>query len=168
MNKIAKAAQHSIFILIAFLILGRFPISALGVVLLLLLMDFVLISIATDQQPAGDAPAVWRLGQLTRVGLAFGIPGAAQMLALIVYSQRWYDLSDEESETLAWSVGRDTHTADAASDSERGRSGRARSSRRPHAALLCFSLSLFLVLCVSLLLQDGDVHVGHALRICGP
>jgi H+-transporting ATPase len=103
-NKVAKAAQHSVFILVMFLILGRFPISALGVVLLLLLMDFVLISIATDKQPAGHSPSTWRLAQLTRIGLAIGIPGAGELIPIIILSQRWFDMTVGESETLAWSV----------------------------------------------------------------
>jgi hypothetical protein len=85
-----------------FLILGRFPITALEVVLLLLLMDFVLISIATDVQPAGHSPATWNLAQLTRVGLSIGLPGAAQMLALILVAEDLYDQTVAESQTTAW------------------------------------------------------------------
>jgi len=101
-NKVAKAAMHSTFILILFLILGRFPVTALQVVLLLLLMDFVLISIATDTQPPGHSPSRWNLAQLTRVGLSIGVPGATQILVLILVTDYLYDQPVEESQTMAW------------------------------------------------------------------
>jgi len=101
-NKMTKAAMQSTFILIMFLILGRFPVTALQVVLLLLLMDFVLISIATDKQPPGHSPARWNLGQLTRIGLSIGVPGAGQILALILVTDHVFDQRDGESQTLAW------------------------------------------------------------------
>jgi H+-transporting ATPase len=101
-NKVAKAAMHSVFILVMFLILGRFPVSALQVVLLLLLMDFVLISLATDVQPTGHSPCRWDLAQLTRVGLSIGLPGAGQLCALILVTKDLFNQTVEENQTTAW------------------------------------------------------------------
>jgi H+-transporting ATPase len=101
-NKVAKASQHAVFILVLFLILGRFPISALGVVMLLLLMDFVLVSLATDRQPAGAQPDTWNLAQLTRIGLVIGMLGAGQLMTLILVTNKHDLFTIEQSQTFAW------------------------------------------------------------------
>jgi len=109
-NKVTKASLHSIFILVLFLITKDFPVSALQVVLLLLLMDFVLISIATDRQDPGARPGVWNLFQLTRIGLVPGLLGAGQMMALLFGANADYvgtggfNLTETQRHTFAFEM----------------------------------------------------------------
>lgn len=103
-NKVAKASQHSVFILVMFLITGKFPITALGAVLLLLLMDFVLVSLATDVQPPGSAPEEWNLAQLTRIGLAIGLCGSGEMMTLLLAGNKAWGFNDDQLQTFAWQL----------------------------------------------------------------
>lgn len=102
MNKVAKSMQHSVFIMVMFLIRGEFPISAFGVILLLLLMDFVLVSLATDNQPISPTPCEWNLAQLTRIGLVVGLPGAGQIMTLIFLTDYYNVFNEDELKTMAW------------------------------------------------------------------
>ncbi len=72
LNKLVKTFQTVVFVVVAFLATGRFVVSTSGMVLLLFLVDFVTLSLATDRVRPRAAPARWRVARLTRLGVALG------------------------------------------------------------------------------------------------
>jgi H+-transporting ATPase len=58
-NKIVKTIQTVLFVVVAFLITGDFVVSAFNMLCLLILVDFVTLSLATDNASAGTQPERW-------------------------------------------------------------------------------------------------------------
>ena len=72
LNKLVKTFQTVVFVVVAFLVTGRFVVSTMGMVLLLFLVDFVTLSLATDRARPRAAPEKWDVAHLTRLGVALG------------------------------------------------------------------------------------------------
>ncbi|MEM0128669.1 MAG: plasma-membrane proton-efflux P-type ATPase [Thermoplasmata archaeon] len=83
LSKIVKTFQIAVFVVVAFLLLGRFVVDTFDVVLLLLTVDFVTIALATDTVRGSDRPASWRMGPLFRTGAVVGTLVLVQSLGLL-------------------------------------------------------------------------------------
>jgi H+-transporting ATPase len=85
MNKVVKTFQVAIFTSVAFLITGLQVVSTFDVVLLLFLVDFVTLTIATDNVTWSPQPDNWRIGRFmaSSIGLGiFSLPASLGILAL--------------------------------------------------------------------------------------
>ena len=60
-NKIVKTFQVVLFVIVAFLLTGLFVVGAFQVVLLLFLVDFVTISLSTDNVRPSAKPETWNI-----------------------------------------------------------------------------------------------------------
>ena len=65
-NKIVKTFQVVFFVILAFLFTGLFVVDAFQVVLLLFLVDFVTISLATDNVRPSEKPETWNITPLLK------------------------------------------------------------------------------------------------------
>jgi len=65
-NKVSSTVLKAGYVVVAFLVTGRFVIPALGMVLLVFMTDFVKISLATDRIRPSQAPETWNIGPLAR------------------------------------------------------------------------------------------------------
>jgi len=89
-NKISRTILKAGFVVCAFLVTGRFVISALGMVLLVFMTDFVKISLATDNVRASSTPETWNIGPLVRVAVVLGLLMLGEALALLAFGwHRW-------------------------------------------------------------------------------
>lgn len=77
---------------IAFLVTGKFAVSALSMILLVFMTDFVKISLATDRVRPSRQPETWNIGPLVRLGVVLGIVMLAEALALLAFGWRRFDL----------------------------------------------------------------------------
>ncbi|HMA32726.1 MAG TPA: plasma-membrane proton-efflux P-type ATPase [Casimicrobiaceae bacterium] len=87
-NKVSSTVLKAGFVVVAFLVTGKFVISALGMVLLVFMTDFVKISLATDRVRPSQAPETWNVGPLARIALVIGIAMLVEALALLAWG--WY------------------------------------------------------------------------------
>jgi H+-transporting ATPase len=69
LNKIIKTFEIVLFVVLAFLITGEYIIGAFEIVLLLFLIDFVTIAIATDNVRSSKTPESWDIASLARVAV---------------------------------------------------------------------------------------------------
>ena len=83
LNKLVKTFQTVVFVVLAFLVTGKFVVSTSGMVLLLFLVDFVTLSLATDRVRPRSAPAKWNVAHLTRLGVALGSLCVLESLAAL-------------------------------------------------------------------------------------
>ena len=65
-NKIVKTFQVILFVIVAFLLTGLFVVGAFQVVLLLFLVDFVTISLSTDNVTPSEKPETWNIRPLVK------------------------------------------------------------------------------------------------------
>jgi magnesium-transporting ATPase (P-type) len=82
-NKVSRTILKSGFVVIAFLVTGKFVISALGMVLLVFMTDFVKIALSTDRVRPSQTPETWNLGPLVKIAVILGLFMLAEALGLL-------------------------------------------------------------------------------------
>lgn len=92
-NKIVKTFQIVLFVIVAFLITGLFVVSAFQVVLLLFLVDFVTISLATDNARPSEKPETWDITALVKGATILGFATVAESLGLLYIGLNYLGLS---------------------------------------------------------------------------
>jgi H+-transporting ATPase len=92
-NKIVKTFQIVVFVVLAFLFTGLFVVNAFQVVLLLFLVDFVTISLATDNTRPSEKPETWNIASLLKTSIVLGVFIVAESLGLLYIGLTYLDLS---------------------------------------------------------------------------
>jgi H+-transporting ATPase len=82
-NKVVKTFQIVVFVVVAFLLTGRFIVSAFDVVLLLFVIDFVTLSISTDNARWSKSPDTWNITGLVKSSIVLGILVVLESLAIL-------------------------------------------------------------------------------------
>jgi H+-transporting ATPase len=93
-NKIVKTFQVVVFVVLAFLLTGFFVINAFQVVLLLFLVDFVTISLATDNTRPSEKPETWNIASLLKASVLLGIFIVAESFGLLYLGLTYLKLSN--------------------------------------------------------------------------
>ena len=93
-NKIVKTFQIVVFVVLAFLFTGLFVISAFQVVLLLFLVDFVTISLATDNARPSLKPETWKISSLLKASIVLGLFVVAESFGLLYIGLTYLNLSN--------------------------------------------------------------------------
>jgi H+-transporting ATPase len=92
-NKIVKTFQVIFFVILAFLLTGLFVVSAFQVVLLLFLVDFVTISLSTDNVRPSEKPETWNITSLVKSATALGFATVIESLGLLYMGLNYLGLS---------------------------------------------------------------------------
>jgi H+-transporting ATPase len=93
-NKIVKTFQIVVFVVLAFLSTGLFVIDAFQVVLLLFLVDFVTISLATDHARPSQKPETWNIASLLRASIVLGLFIVVESFGLLYLAKTYLNLSN--------------------------------------------------------------------------
>jgi len=94
-NKVSRTILKAGYVVIAFLATGTFVISALGMVLLVFMTDFVKIALATDNVRPSPQPETWKIDPLLRVAVILGILMLIEALGLLAVGWHRFDLADD-------------------------------------------------------------------------
>ena len=73
LNKIARTILKTGFVVVAFLILGKYVISASAMLIMIFMTDFVKISLATDNVTGSRKPAKWNINGLAKIAVVIGL-----------------------------------------------------------------------------------------------
>ena len=84
LNKVVKTFQIVVFVAVAFLLTGQFIVSVFDVVLLLFVIDFVTLSIATDNVRGSMKPDTWDVSDLVKSSLALGVLVVLESLVILL------------------------------------------------------------------------------------
>ena len=82
-NKISSTILKSTFVAIAFLVTGEFVVSVSAMLLLVFLMDFATIALATDRARPSKKPESWAIGGYVAVSVVLGLMMVAEALLLL-------------------------------------------------------------------------------------
>jgi plasma-membrane proton-efflux P-type ATPase len=82
-NKISRTILKAAFVAIAFVVTGKFVVSAFAMLLLVFLTDFAKISLATDNVRSSRNPETWNIGGFVVVSVVLGIAMVAETLFLL-------------------------------------------------------------------------------------
>jgi len=87
LNKIAKTLQQGVFIIVMYLIQGEFIIDDGKLLLLLFLIDFVTVSLSTDNVKWSKKPSKWNIKKLCIIGATVGVLVTAQSFGILYLMQ---------------------------------------------------------------------------------
>lgn len=72
-NKISRTILKAAYVAIAFVLTGKFVVSALAMLLLVFLTDFAKISLSTDNVRPSSSPETWNIGGYITVSVVLGV-----------------------------------------------------------------------------------------------
>jgi len=88
-NKMAKTFQIVLFVVLAFLLTRNFVVTTFDVVLLLFLIDFVTLAIATDNARWSPHPDAWNIKDIVKSSLILGLLVVAESLFLLFWGMHY-------------------------------------------------------------------------------
>lgn len=92
LNKVVKTFQIVVFVVIAFFLTHKFIVSAYDVVLLLLFIDFVTLSISTDNVRWSKTPDVWDVSGIVKTSVILGALVVLESLAILYIGFAYFGL----------------------------------------------------------------------------
>ena len=96
-NKISRTILKAAFVAIAFVVTGKFVISALAMLLLVFMTDFAKISLSTDNVRPSRKPETWNIGGFITVSVVLGIAMVAETLVLLWVAWSHFDLATDNN-----------------------------------------------------------------------
>jgi H+-transporting ATPase len=97
-NKVSRTILKAGFVVIAFLVTGRFVISALGMVLLVFMTDFVKIALSTDRVRPSQKPESWNIAPLVTLAVLLGLLMLVEALGLLFAGWHVFHLDTNEGQ----------------------------------------------------------------------
>ncbi len=82
-NKISRTILKAAFVAIAFVVTGKFVVSAFAMLLLVFMTDFAKIALATDHVRPSRKPETWNIGGFITVSVVLGVAMLAEALLLL-------------------------------------------------------------------------------------
>ena len=95
MNKISRTVLKAGFVVIAFVVTGKFVISALVMLLVVCLTDVAHIALATDRVHPSQQPETWNIGPLVKVAVVVGAMTLLETLGLLAFAWHRFDLAND-------------------------------------------------------------------------
>jgi magnesium-transporting ATPase (P-type) len=95
-NKVSRTILKSGFVVIAFLVTGQFVISALGMILLVFMTDFVKIALSTDRVRPSPKPETWNIGPLVMLAVLLGVIMLVEALGLLAIGWHRFGLAGDD------------------------------------------------------------------------
>ena len=82
-NKISRTILKAAFVAIAFVVTGKFAVSAFAMLLLTFMTDFAKIALATDRVRPSRQPETWNIGGFILVSVLLGVAMVVEALILL-------------------------------------------------------------------------------------
>ncbi len=97
LNKIARTISKTCFLVFAFLITGKFIISATAMLIMIFMTDFVKISLSTDHVNWSKKPAKWNINALVKIGAAIGLFMTIESFGLLYIGFKYFHLNTDSN-----------------------------------------------------------------------
>ena len=94
-NKISRTILKTAFVAIAFMVTGKFVMSAFAMLLLVFTTDLAKVSLATDRVRPSKRPETWNIGPLITVSVVLGIFMVAESLLFLWFGWSRYGLGTD-------------------------------------------------------------------------
>ena len=102
-NKISRTILKAAFVAVAFVITGKFVISAFSMLLLVFMTDFAKIALATDDVRWSRKPETWNIGGFIFIAVVLGVAMVVETLLLLRFAWFNFDLVANASALYAFS-----------------------------------------------------------------
>ena len=100
--RIAETIRVVFFVTIAILVFGFFPITPIQVVLLAILNDGAILSIAYDRVRGSSRPVRWDLKDILAIATVLGLVGVVSSFGFLWFAHEPLSLSDAKVQTLLY------------------------------------------------------------------
>lgn len=102
-NKISRTILKAAFVSIAFVVTGKFAVSAFAMLMLTFMTDFAKISLATDYVQPSKKPETWNIGGFITVSVVLGIAMVVEALLLLFICWTRFGLANNDSALYTFS-----------------------------------------------------------------
>jgi H+-transporting ATPase len=102
-NKISRTILKAAFVAIAFVLTGKFVVSAFAMLLLVFLTDFAKIALATDHVRSSRKPETWNIGGFITVSVVLGVAMVAEALFLLYIGMSRFGLATNDNALFTFS-----------------------------------------------------------------
>jgi len=92
LNKIARTILKTCFVVVAFLVLGKFVMTATALLLMIFMTDFVKISLSTDNVKWSQNPAKWNINGLAKIGIVIGLLMTIEAFGILYIGLNYFNL----------------------------------------------------------------------------
>jgi H+-transporting ATPase len=96
-NKISRTILKAAFVAIAYVVTGKFVVSAFAMLLLVFMTDFAKISLATDNVRPSKQPETWNIGGYIIVSVVVGVAMVAETLLLLWIGWSYFGLATDDN-----------------------------------------------------------------------
>ena len=93
-SKISKTLFTVVFVCVAYLITGKFVVSAFDMVLLLFIIDFVTLTLSTDIVSWSKKPESWNIKPMVKRGFLLGLLLIAEALIWLFIGKKYFEITD--------------------------------------------------------------------------
>jgi len=94
-NKVIKTFQIVVFVVVAFLLLKKFIVSAFDVILLMFVIDFVTLSISTDNVRWSKKPDRWNVRSIIQTSSILGVLVVVESLIILFIGLKKFGLEND-------------------------------------------------------------------------
>lgn len=101
LNKIVKTFQVAVFIILAFLVTGQNVVSLFSITLFLFLVDFVTISLATDNAMYSLKPNKWDVKAMVKLSVVLGVLMIVESMILL-FIGNYFELYNNNNELYTY------------------------------------------------------------------
>lgn len=102
-NKISRTILKAAFVAIAFVVTGKFVVSAFAMLLLVFMTDFAKISLSTDHVRPSKKPETWNIGGFITVAVVLGVAMVAETLLLLWFGWSHFGLASNNGALYTFS-----------------------------------------------------------------
>jgi len=95
-NKISRTILKTSFVVLAFLITGKYVVSAFAMILLVFMTDFVKISLSTDNVRWSRKPDIWNITGLVKVAAVLGLLMTAESFGLLYIGSSYFNIMADD------------------------------------------------------------------------
>jgi plasma-membrane proton-efflux P-type ATPase len=82
-NKISRTIMKAAFVAVAYVVTGKFVVSAFAMLLLVFMTDFAKIALATDNVRSSKNPETWNIGGFITVSIVLGVAMLVEALTFL-------------------------------------------------------------------------------------
>jgi H+-transporting ATPase len=100
--RIAETIRVLLFMTLSILVFNFYPVTAVMIVLLALLNDGAILSIAYDRVHYSEKPEAWKMHEVLGIATALGITGVVASFGLFYIAERLYHIDRETIQTLIY------------------------------------------------------------------
>jgi len=100
--RIAETIRVLLFMTLSILVFNFYPVTAVMIVLLALLNDGAILSIAYDRAPGAKEPSAWNMRMVLGIASVLGVAGLAESFFLFYLAENYFHMSRDVIQSLIY------------------------------------------------------------------